>query len=349
MKRRTKLFLLLTSLLYLGKGSVAQCTIQQNAEKTPSGAFIVLDDPSWQSRIREHEGASGYLWATPNTILYKQKVRDEYRVVQRRIARDGKASPPEILPPLLKEAQEIDSLSPNGKILCLKEDQGDSHWKYTFIRTQGKGKPLSIDSDASRRFWSPDSRYAYGTQNTHPLPILERFDTQTGDATETTLNAEHDLNLSYITAKGELLCLAKSLPPLAEHTFFFTGQGHGSKTFDWQMSRIEKNTVVTTTYKKRFIFDYATFCLSPDGKRILWSVKDEAIRWAGWSLHRSLSKPKNLPEIIRWLITDIEGNNESWIGITQNYGHQGMLQSLQWTPGGKGVHFIDGGVRHEVA
>ena len=79
MKRRTKLFLLLTSLLCLGGGSEAVSERQQNAGKSYPIAVVVLDDASWQLRVQEHEGARGYLWATPDTVLYQQKVGSKYR------------------------------------------------------------------------------------------------------------------------------------------------------------------------------------------------------------------------------------------------------------------------------
>ncbi len=332
MKPRTKLFLLLASLLCLGVIGFVLRKIQQNAGVPFPGAIVVLNDDSWRLRGNQDWGNAGYLWAAPNIVVYKQEVRDEYRVVLRRIVPNTSPSPLKSLPLLLTEGQYVSNTAPNGRTLFIHSPPYSPFPPYQVVRADGKGKPIAVATNATQVFWSPDSKSLYAMPYPSPSPIVERYDVQTGAVLKTTINTGHDLYPACITPEGKLLCLNSYAP---EHT--------GSPDWKWSLMEVRGKEVSTSIYDKHFPFTRAGLYLSPDGKRLLWAIHgEETTFWAKWK--EKISRKQFTPHsVTRWQVTDIDGNNGRTIGIVPNETDKPRELEPQWTPDGKGVHFLQDG------
>jgi hypothetical protein len=329
MLRYKKLLLLMLSLASLGIVGLVLHQIQQNAEQPFPGAVVVLDNALWRSRKDQDWAYGGYLWASPNTILYTLETASGSQVLLQRIVPNAPPSPPQRLPVLLKEMEYIDSLSPDGKRLCLHTVSASRIASRIIVRTDGQGKAIEVTTEAGEAFWSSDSKFLYALPyETNPI-VLERYDVQTGSVTKTTINTRHDLILTGVTPEGKLLCLDEHAP---EHT--------GKPDWGWELMEVRGSSVVQSSYRKRFPFASASLFLSPDGKRLLWQIPDsEMTVWEKWQ-QTFLRKAGRSHEIYRWMVTEIDGSNGRTIGITPREESMMMQPIPEWTPDSRAVHFV---------
>lgn len=332
MKRRTKLFLIMAALVCLACVGVVLNKIQQNAAMPFPGAVVVLDDASWYARRIEQESDRGYLWATHNTILYTQKAQTASHIVQRKVMPDGTLSPPKVLPLLLGKEQVIESLSPDGKILCLRQTKNDNVVEHILVRTDGQGKPVDIVRDYFGLVWSADSKYLYFLLYTSPKRELEQFDAQTGTLAKTILNTTEEFDLTSTTPEGKLL-----------GTIIDVDYRHTPLLCDWSVTEVQGNKVLTRRYRKQFASDCFLAEISPDNNRLLWIIPDVQITWLEKWQQRVFKKPIMPRKVWRWQVSDIDGKNERAIGVTLRGQRTENEPSLQWTPDGKGVHFLQDG------
>lgn len=107
------------------------------------------------------------------------------------------------------------------------------------------------------------------------------------------------------------------------------------ETTYWDVIEWQGKNVVTTLYQKQFPSSYDRVSCSPDCKHILWQSREQK---------KTFLEKKIVPStVIRWLITDIDGSNERTIGIVPIEMQKESNLSLEWTPDGKGVHFVQNG------
>jgi hypothetical protein len=332
MRRYKKLLLVMIVVASLGIAGLVLTKIQQRAAEPFPGAIVVLDDASWQSRWVDANGEAWFRWATPDTILYQQDGQDGKHLVQRKVLPDGTASPPKVLPMIIKGWQEFENFSPDGTTLCLREYGNTTKYKHVFVRTDGQGKPITLWAQTQQFFWTPDSRFVYGTPPDNLPPVLERGDPHSGTVSAIPLNTKLKWQLSGITPDGRML---------GNDSISYTlGTTHVSAVM---ISELRGTQVVTTTQLKppaphALLFDFA-----PDGKRLLWEITDEQIllmdKLKAW-VTQTAAEPR---PITRWIVTEADGKKPRQIG-GMPFGREPVSELVpEWTPDGKGVHFVQEG------
>ncbi len=314
---------------------------QQSAEPFP-GAVVVLESSEWKARARRHPYDIGYEWLAPQSIMYTQSLPQGYQVVRHQInpAEPAKtALHPQPLPLVLKPYQWIRNLSPDGKILCLIDGVPKARKRYLLVPTEGKTKPVVIETWCNELLWSPDSRSLLSTWGGKGV-MLKQYDAQTGELTETKLQTQSIREfpiLTRITPDGKLLCYQSKIQYQGNQAGFVT---------TWKVSKIEKDRVVETAsgYIQQPVSNYGR--LSPTGDRILWDTSFAETsfmqRLEGMFL-RQTKKPSRL--IQRWEVSDCNGKNRHTIGSNALADNPALAQLIQanWTPDGKGIHFVKDG------
>jgi hypothetical protein len=329
MRRYKKLVLVLISLASLGIAGLILTKIMQHAGEPFPGARVVLDDASWRMHDEIETTQGGYLWTMPNTVIYTEKCGEKWRIILRHLSAEGVASPPRTLPFLLTKNEYLDGLSPNGKILCLQEDWEGSGYAMRLVRTDGQGKPVRFQTEASKLHWSPDSRFLYGLSDDVSARFLERIDAHTGTIRKTLTNVPEMMKLTSITSGGNLLVYCNDGFPFVD-----------SQMQKWRIGELQGDTVHSTTYQTPLPPYTLPHSLSPDGKLMLWwTESEENTLWM--RIQKKILRKKIPPKLVhRFLITDADGTDARTIGTITEKMEATFASVLEWTPDSKGVHFV---------
>jgi hypothetical protein len=337
MKRRGKLLVLLFLMMGVGITAVLSRILLDAALPFP-GAVVVLEDALWKSRTNNDATNPGYLWATPNTVLYTLAAPKGSYVVRQTVHPNTTSVPPQRLPLLLTDDQNIDSLSPDGKTLCVIERASDtSFWKYTLIPLEGKGKRVVIDHERAVLLWTPDSR-SLSVMNLEDNHVLRRYDAHSGKKTAITLSATGYLSLTHIALDGRLLEFATQYIPSPV----------SSRAVQWTLSEFKGEKVVTLathSHPRENDWDWADLRLSPTADRILWESIQEEESFLSQLQRFLFHTPRQKRRIKQWEVSDLNGKNVRRIGWEVYNPDLPPTNDRQpdWTPDGKGIHFLQDG------
>jgi hypothetical protein len=332
MRRHKKLIPIVISLAALGIVGLVLHQIQQRAVTPFPGAKVVLDDFRWKQRTRLIARGKGYQWTSPDTVLYSQGTENGVKVAKQRINFNGRPESPELLAFILKDKQEPLSLSPDGKILCLHEIVNESLSRYTFVRTDGTGKPVVTKPAAYPLFWTPDSRHLRGIAYMRSPWTADLCDAHTGTAKITPLTYSYPFSLPVVTPQGKLRCLAE-----------IRRDAHNPDVLEWKVADIEGRTPVMTSHRKRLPGGMMPIRLSPDGTRILWRFQYGETSWTQKVWSRLTGRYVPGQQVTRWTVSDLSGNNLRTLGIVSEQNEPWRNLTPEWTPDGKGVHFVKDG------
>ena len=331
MKRRGKILLLGSCILGIALVCVVCIKIVQRNAEPFSGAVVVLDDPMWLSRAT-NELVSGYLWSTPDTVVYQKSVPGGSRIVRQIVHPGSKNPPPEILLTLfLKSNQFLSELSQDGKMLCIFEITNASDWEQTLISLDGSSKPVALRPTPFSYCWFPDGRSFVAVENN----VFYHGDRKTGKVTQHPLTEPQTFELTQITLDGRMLSLTD-------------GSGYAAslaRTDEiWTLSELknERIVVLKTLHKpKSDSGGSGTPMLSPTGDRLLWKSYDQSKSLFAAFQRRFLKRTSESYET-HWKVTDLDGKNVRHLGTivySESTQYTDEMEPM-WTPDGKGVHFV---------
>ena len=342
MKRSGKILTAATGLIGFALLALVLHKIQQRSAEPFPGATVVLNSSEWRARARRHEFDSGYSWLEPQGIYYSQRLPHGFQVVRHQINTSEStktALNPEQLPITITSNQWMRSLSPDGKTLLLRESIRGSRKHYTLVPIQGKTPSVTIDSWCDALLWSPDSRSLASTWWNNAV-VLKRYDAQTGAQTETKLNVPKPQNSQYpqltqITPEGKMLCFMASKPSMQKPS-----------GCSWTLSEIQQDRVIEIAaphIEDRTPTHGST--LSPTGERILWETLVTETSLVN-KVTRLFHRKQNTDTLVKhWDVCDLDGKNWRSIGSaelsTREVGNP--MPRPEWTPDGKGVHFVNDG------
>ncbi len=336
MKRRGKILLAVTGIVGIALlGIVLQKIERQSAEPFP-GAVVILNSSEWRLRAIRRDYDTSYDWLSPRSVLYTQPLPHGFQVMRHQVDCNDPtktALNPELLPGVvLVQNQWIISLSPEGKTLLLKKGGGSNKNRYILVPTDGKSKPVVIDSWCDNLIWSSDSRALYSTWWVNGA-VLQRYDAHTGKMTQSNLqtpNASGYPILTHITPDGRMLCFTASRPSM-----------QNPSGCSWTLSEIQQDRVVEIVAPH---IKYRTpthgGILSPTGERILWQTLATETPLVN-KVTRLLNRKQNTDmQVKHWDVCDVDGKNWRSIG-SANLSYP--MPRPHWAPDGKGIHFIKDG------